>query len=273
MKRVLVTGASSGIGAACALRLAKAGHQVVGISRSGTVPVAHERLQARVLDIRDPDAIERGVREIVGELGRLDAVINAAGVAVAGALEDTPMELVRAQLETNLFGATCLIRAVLPYLREAAPSRLIHVSSLAVRVPLPFQALYCASHAGLNGLCEALRYEMEPVGVRVIVIAPGSVRTGLTANRRTAPAGQAHAEAAGRALAANDRDEEGGVNPERIAAAVEKVLLAQVPPHWKSVGHWHERISVPLRGIVPERLFRKIIRSHYRVADRVFGQV
>lgn len=263
MKRILVTGASSGIGAACALRLAKAGHTVVGISRSGTVPAAHERLQARVLDIRDPDAIEQGVRQIVGELGGLDAVVNAAGVAVAGSLEDTPIELIRAQLETNLFGATCLIRAVLPYLREAAPSRLIHVSSLAVRVPLPFQALYCASHAGLNGLCEALRYELEPLGIRVIVIAPGSVRTGLTANRRTALPGAAHAEAAGRALAANDRDEDGGVHPERIAAAVERALLARGPAPWTSVGHWHERISAPLRGVLPERLFRRIIRSHY----------
>ena len=260
--KILVTGASSGIGAACALRLAKAGHMVVGVSRSGKVP---EGVAGRILDIREPEALERGLREIVAELGGLDALVNSAGVAVGGPLEDTPIDLVRAQLETNLFGATCLIRAAVPYLRDSGGGRLVHVASLAVVVPLPFQALYCAAHAGLNGLCEALRYELEPVGVRVTVVSPGSVRTGLTANRRMATAGAAYAVATGKAMAANDRDEEAGIGAERIAAAVEKALVARVPPERVAVAHWHEKASGPLRKILPERVFRRIIGSHYGI--------
>lgn len=255
-----MTGASSGIGAACALRLAKAGHSVVGVSRSGTVP---DGVSGRILDIRDPHALELGLRDIVGELGGLDALVNSAGVAVAGALEDTPLDLVRSQLETNLFGATCLIRAALPYLRDRDGGRLVHIASLAVEVPLPFQALYCAAHAGLNALCEALRYELEPVGVRVTVVSPGSVRTGLTAKRQKARAGVVYAGAARKVLAANDLDEEAGIPAERIAAVVEKVLARRLPPERVAVAHWHEKASGPLRKVLPERLFRRVIGSHY----------
>jgi NAD(P)-dependent dehydrogenase (short-subunit alcohol dehydrogenase family) len=264
-KAILVAGASSGIGAACALRLARAGHRVVGVSRSGTVPGQHENLSARVLDIRDPAAVELVVRETVGDLGRLDAVVNSAGIAVAGSLEDSSIELIRAQIDTIVLGATYLIRATTPYLRQFAPSRLIHISSIAVDVPLPMQSLYSASHAAVNGLCGSLRYELEPLGVRVIEIAPGNVRTGMTANRRTAPAGDAY-KAAAKAVEANDRYELQGIDPERIAEAVEQVLSARFPPDRRAVGYWHERMSVPLKGILPGRWFRKIIASHYGIS-------
>jgi NAD(P)-dependent dehydrogenase (short-subunit alcohol dehydrogenase family) len=264
-KAILVAGASSGIGAACALRLARAGHRVVGVSRSGTVPCSHENLSARVLDIRDPAAVELVVKETVRDLGRLDALVNSAGVAVAGSLEDSSIELIRAQIETNLLGASYLIRAAAPYLRQFAPSRLIHISSIAVDVPLPMQSLYCASHAGVNGLCASLRYELEPLGVRVIVIAPGNVRTGMTAHRRTAIAGEAY-KAAAKAVEANDQYELHGVESEQIAEAVEQVLFARFPPDRRAVGHWHERMSVPLKGLLPGRWFRKIIASHYGIS-------
>jgi NAD(P)-dependent dehydrogenase (short-subunit alcohol dehydrogenase family) len=264
-KAILVTGASSGIGAACALRLARAGHRVVGVSRSGTVLPGSDNLSARVLDVRDPAAIERTVRDVAADLGRLDAVINAAGVAVAGPLEDTSLDLIRAQLETTLLGAVYLIRTATPYLRQFAPSRFIQISSLASHVALPYQSLYCASHSALNGLCESLRYELEPQGVRVIVIEPGSVRTAITKNRRTAVAGDAYRTAAETALGANDIDEEKGIDPERVASVVEQVLIAQSPPDRRSVGHWQERISLPVRSILPARWFRRIIAAHYRL--------
>jgi NAD(P)-dependent dehydrogenase (short-subunit alcohol dehydrogenase family) len=264
-KAILISGASSGIGAACALRLARAGHRVVGVSRSGTVPVSHENLTSRPLDVRDAEAVERVVREIVKDLGRLDAVVNSAGVAVGGSLEDLPVELIRAQLETNILGASYLIRATARYLRQFAPSRLIHISSLAVDVPLPMQSLYCAAHAAVSSLCDALRYELEPLGVRVIVVAPGSVRTGLTANRRIAPASAAYRVSANKAMEANDRDELNGIDPDRIAQAVERVLMASSPPDRLSVGHWHERLSAPLRLVLPAEWFRKIIASHYGI--------
>lgn len=238
---------------------------MVGVSRSGTVLAGSDNLSARVLDIRDPAAVERTVKDVAGDLGRLDAVINAAGVAVAGPLEDTPIDLIRAQIETTLLGAVYLIRSAAPYLRQSAPSRFIQISSLASRVALPYQSLYCASHSALNGLCESLRYELEPQGVRVIVIEPGSVRTAITKNRRTALAGDVYRNAAGTALGVNDIDEHQGIDAETVALVVEQVLMAQSPPDRRSVGHWQERISLPVRGVLPARWFRRIIAAHYRL--------
>jgi NAD(P)-dependent dehydrogenase (short-subunit alcohol dehydrogenase family) len=264
-KAILVTGASSGIGAACALHLARVGHRVVGVSRSGTILPGSENLSARVLDIRDPAAVERTLKDVVADLGRLDAVINAAGVAIAGPLEDTPIELIRAQLETTLLGAVYLIRAAAPYLRRFAPSRFVQISSLASHVALPFQSLYCASHSALNGLCESLRYELAPQGVGLIVIEPGSVRTALTKNRRTAIASDAYRTCAETALGVNDVDEQQGIDSERVARVVEEALMAQSPPDRRSVGHWQERISLPARGLLPGRWFRRIIAARYRI--------
>jgi NAD(P)-dependent dehydrogenase (short-subunit alcohol dehydrogenase family) len=264
-KVILVTGASSGIGAACALRLARAGHRVVGVSRSGTVLPGSDNLSARVLDVRDPAAVERTVKDIAGDLGRLDAVINAAGVAVAGPLEDTPIDLIRAQLETTLLGAVYLMHTAAPYLRQFAPSRFIQISSLASHVALPYQSLYCASHSALNGLCESLRYELEPQGVRVIVIEPGSVRTAITKNRRTAIASDAYRAAAETALGVNDVDERQGIEADTVAQLVEELSMAESPPDRRSIGHWQERISLPVRAVLPARWFRRIIAAHYRL--------
>ncbi len=246
------------------MRLARAGNHVLGVSRSGTVPEAAPQLVARALDIREPEASALAVAALIQEYGRLDAVVNAAGVAVAGPLEDTPLEFVRAQLETTLFGAVYLFRAAAPYLRRFAPSSFVQISSIGAHVALPYQSLYCASHFALSGLCQSLQYEMAPTGVSVALIEPGSVRTGLTANRRTAPAGAAYTKAAQAALDINDADERGGINAGHVASAVEKTIMHGSAPGRQSVGHWHERITLPVQRFLPARLFRKIIGSHYR---------
>ncbi len=241
------------------------------MSRSGKVPEFQRegqnegQLLARSLDIRDPAAIDRSLADVVEEFGRLDAVVNAAGIAVAGPLEDTPLNLVRAQLETNLMGATYLVRAALPYLRRFAPSRFVHISSIAAHVALPYQSLYSASHFAMSGLCQSLSYEMEPHGVRVTLVEPGSVRTELTQNRSTAEAGKSYRAIAGIALDVNDADEKAGVDPDAVARVVEGVLMSQSGPSRRSVGHWHERVTLPVQRLLPASMFRRIIKAHYKI--------
>ncbi len=278
-KRILVTGASSGIGRACVLRLAAAGHRVIGVSRSeiatdaksGPGPLSGNIEYLR-MDIADADTVQQTVEEAVSRMSRLDAVINSAGIAVAGSLEDTPLELVRSQMETNLLGAIYLTRAAVPHLRRSAPSCLIHVSSLAGEVALPYQALYCATKFGLNGLCEALRYELEPQGIRVISVQPGSVQTELTKNRQTVAASEPYQASANAALAVNDADEESGVGPDVVAQMVEEAICDEKAMGWQTVGHFKERITVPARRLLPDRWFRRIIASHYAIASAHFKQ-
>lgn len=272
-KRILVTGASSGIGRACALRLAAAGHQVIGVSRSGAPdaksgPVLPSgNIEYFRMDIADADTVQQTVEEVVSRMSRLDVVINSAGISVGGSLEDTPLELVRSQMETNLLGAIYLTRAALPYLRHSAPSSLIHVSSLAGEVALPYQALYSATKFGLNGFCEALRYELEPQGVRIISVQPGSVRTEMTKNRQTVAASEPYRTSADAAMAVNNADEESGVDPDAVAQMVEEIICDEKAIGWQTVGHLRERISVPARRLLPDLWFRRIIASHYGIAS------
>jgi NAD(P)-dependent dehydrogenase (short-subunit alcohol dehydrogenase family) len=266
---ILVSGASSGMGAACALRLARAGHQVIGVSRSGTVPrdpygvLPPENLTARVLDLRDREEVEQTVNAVAGDFGRLDAIVSAGGIAIAGPFEDASPALIRDQIETNLLGPIHLIHAALPHLRRFAPTRLVQVSSIASRVALPYQAAYSATQAAVSALCQSLRYELEPQGVRVVVIEPGNVRTGLTANRRTSIGGDTYRAAAESALRINDKDELSGIDADRVARAVERALTARSHPYRCSVAHWHERITIPLERLLPARCFRRVIAAHY----------
>jgi NAD(P)-dependent dehydrogenase (short-subunit alcohol dehydrogenase family) len=273
----LVTGASSGIGAATAHHLAASGWTVIGASRSGTIGTPEgtragaasgeppARVTPATLDVTEAAAADRLITHIVGEHGRLDAVVNAAGIAVAGPLEDMPPELAARQIEVNLVGAVYITRAALPHLRQAAPAHLVHVSSLAGEVPLPFQAPYCAAKAGLEGLCRALRFELEPHGVRVTVVQPGSVRTGLTASRETADPSGAYRPAASNALIRNDEDERAGIPPQAVARAIDAVVSGADPRDVVPVAHFHERMVLPAWRWLPGSLVRRGICRHYRL--------
>src|SRR5262249_36323393 len=150
---VLVTGASSGLGRAAAGELDRRGHRVYGGSRSpapGSGPTV--RMEAVRLDVDDDASVEAAFREIVDREGRLDAVVNAAGFGIAGAIEDTRVEEARAQFETNVFGVLRVCRAALPVFRRQGAGTIVNVSSIAGRVSLPFQGFYSASKFALEGL-------------------------------------------------------------------------------------------------------------------------
>src|SRR5688572_13352137 len=178
-RRVLVTGASSGIGWQVAAHLVASGWRVFAASRRALAPPGCTGL---TMDVDDDTSVTRALADV----GPLDAVVLCAGWGLAGAIEDTPAAEARAQLETNFFGAHRVVRAVLPAMRERRCGHVVIVSSLAATVPLPYQAFYSASKAALSSYAEALRLELAPSGVRVCCIEPGNFRTGFTGSRRRA---------------------------------------------------------------------------------------
>ncbi|HEY7513654.1 MAG TPA: SDR family NAD(P)-dependent oxidoreductase, partial [Vicinamibacteria bacterium] len=155
---VLVTGASSGIGAATARLLAERGHRVFGASRS---PATIPGVDAIRMDVRDEDAVAAGVGEVLARGRRLDALVCCAGLGVFGSVEETSLARARAQLETNYFGTLLPVRAVLPGMRARGAGRIVVVGSLAGRAPIPFQAHYSASKAALDALVLSLRNELH----------------------------------------------------------------------------------------------------------------
>lgn len=186
-KVVLVTGASSGIGQACAELLSARGHTVYGTSRKPPPePARHRMLE---LDVTRDDSVQKAVATVLEEQGHLDVVVNNAGYALAGPIEDTSIEEARHQLDTNFFGVLRVCKAVLPSMRARGSGLIVNVSSLGGMVGLPFQGLYSASKFALEGLTESLRQEVAPFGVQVTLLQPGDVRTAITDNRVRARGG------------------------------------------------------------------------------------
>jgi len=259
-KVALITGASAGIGRACADRLAAAGWIVVGASRRGT---AGEGWSGIAMDVDDDRSVEEGVTQVVARQGRIDALIAAAGWGLAGSVEFTPIDEAKAQIETNFWGAVRAVQRVLPTMRAQRRGRLVLVSSIGGIVALPFQGYYSASKFALEGLAEALAYEVAPFGVDVTLVEPGNISTDFTANRRTAktPDNNAYGDALDKAIALMERDEANGPPPTTVAAAVEKVLTSRRPPRRISVGKADERIGLLAKRLLPFRLFEAAARS------------
>ena len=256
---VLITGASSGIGKACAEHLAARGYRVFGAQRHAVGD--HTRagdVEYLTMDVDDDDSVNRTIRIVLEKADRLDAVVNNAGFALMGSVEDTSIEEAKAQMETNFFGVLRVCRAALPIMREQGRGHIINISSLAGVLGLPFNGLYSASKFALEGMTESLRLEVRRFGVSVVLIEPGDFRTQLPAKRRIASASEtndAYREAFTRFKASQDKDESKAPTPEPVAHLVERVLRSDAPSARYSIGMLGQRIVVPLKRLLPQRVF------------------
>jgi NAD(P)-dependent dehydrogenase (short-subunit alcohol dehydrogenase family) len=178
----LVTGASSGIGEAAARELHRAGFTVYGTSRKAAVGEQRDGVTFLPLDVTDDRSVAVAVSEVLGRSGRIDVLVNNAGLGIAGAAEESSVEQARALFETNLFGSMRTIRAVLPHMREQGSGRIINLSSVLGLVPSPFGALYAATKHAMEGYSESLDHEVREHGVRVLLVEPGYTRTSFDAN-------------------------------------------------------------------------------------------
>jgi len=267
---ILITGASSGIGKACATHLAHQGDHVYGTSRRRRPPNAlYTMLQ---MDVREDDEVEAGVQEILSREGRLDVVINNAGFGYSGAVEDTSVEEARAMFETNVFGALRLCRAVLPTMRAQGHGTIINIGSIGGIIGLPYQGLYCATKFALHGMTEALRMEIKALSldIDVVLVAPGDIHTDFPANRQTTRATKQDTESAyvahhQRVRAAFEADELNGAAPSRVAQIVGKIVRDPSPKARYLVGGFDEKLAVHLKPLLPARLFDWILMREYEM--------
>lgn len=265
---VLITGASSGIGRACADLLAQHGFVVYGASRSAPEGRTETGWIPLRMDVRDDASVIQTLDRILGEAGQLDAVVNNAGVGTAGAVEDTSVKEALDLFQTNFFGSLRVCRAVLPLFRALGKGTIVNVSSLGGRIGLPFQGLYSASKFALEGLTEALRMEVRPFGVRVVLVEPGDFRTGFTAHRQRAAAAQtndAYRDQFATALRRAERDEEEGGDPRAVARLVLRILQHPNPRLRYTVGNPFQRLAVHARRVLPDRFVEWSIMRYYRV--------
>jgi len=259
-KVALVTGASSGIGAAIAAALAKSGYRVFGASRHPDA--SSNEIETIVMDVDDDASVASAVAGVMQRAGRVDAVINSAGWALMGPIEETSIAEARAQMETNFFGVLRVCLAVLPIMRAQKSGYIVNISSLAGVFGNPFSGLYSASKFALEGLSESLRFETRPFGVRVALIEPGDTQSQLPARRRTvagASAQSAYAEAFGRLQKGQAKDEASAPSAEGVADVVARILAAPNPRLRHSVGMAGQRIVVVLKRVLPYSWFERIV--------------
>ena len=265
---VLVTGASSGFGAAIAEALHARGFCVYGTTRAVPAPEPGGGYRAIAMDVDSDASVTAGIEGILRDRGRIDVLVNNAGFGVAGAIEDTTVEEARAQMETNLFGTHRLCRAVLPVMREQRSGRIVNMSSLAGLVSVPFQAFYCATKFAVEAYTESLRMEVRPFGIHVSMIEPGDFATGFTARRRMVRASgpsSAYDERCRAAVGRMAEDELG--NPE-IGPVVRKVVAvveSQKPRLRYPVANLLQRTMVALRPALPPSWFEFLVMHNYGI--------
>jgi NAD(P)-dependent dehydrogenase (short-subunit alcohol dehydrogenase family) len=261
---VLITGASSGIGRACAEYLHQRGHRVYGASRRAqSAPFTTIQM-----DVDRDLSVKQGVDLVLKNEARLDVVVNSAGFALAGSIEDTSITEARSQLETNFFGALRVCRAALPVMKAQRFGYIVNISSLGGLIGLPFQGLYSASKFALEGMSEALRMEARLLGIRVVLVEPGNFSTQLTSNRQRAAQSRqnpAYLEEFTHALAVVEADEMRGASPEKIASLIERIIRDPSPRLRYTTGPVLERAAVALKKVLPPRLFEWGVMKYYRL--------
>jgi NAD(P)-dependent dehydrogenase (short-subunit alcohol dehydrogenase family) len=260
---VLVTGASSGIGLACATYLAGRGYRVYGTSRRAGA--AQEGSVAMlVADVTDDRSVEQAVAAVLDREGRLDIVVNNAGMGIAGPVENTSIEEAKRQIEVNFFGAFRVCRAVLPAMRSQRSGYIVNIGSIGGLIAIPYQALYSASKFALEGLSESLRMEVRPFGVKVVVIEPGDHKTAITENRTEMTGGtDAYRQSFQAALARTAHDEQNGPGPEQIARLLYRIVNTRNPRLRYTIGPATQRAAVWLKRLLPYSVTEYSMRSYF----------
>jgi NAD(P)-dependent dehydrogenase (short-subunit alcohol dehydrogenase family) len=267
---VVVTGASSGIGEACARFLSQRGHRVYGFSRraAGTGNTGDHGVIHLSMDITGDLSVKQAVGLVLQREGRIDIVVNSAGIGIAGAIEETSIEEARTQLEVNFFGVLRVCREVLPAMRARGAGYIINIGSIGGLIAIPYQGVYSASKFALEGLSESLRMEVKNFGIRVVVVEPGDHKTSFTENRRLTDESSGNSpyrDRFQRAVARMAADEQSNPGPERIARLVYKIITTANPRLRYTIGPGSQRAAVLLKRIAPYSLVEKAMTSYYGV--------
>lgn len=258
---VLIVGASKGIGLEMARLLQGQGHTVYGTSRN---PANSSVKDVRLLplDVADEQSIAAAVQTILDEMGRIDVLINNAGYDLYGAAEDTSMQELDAQIDTNFYGAVRTIQRVLPIMQRQGTGKIINISSLGGMLALPFNSAYAASKYALEGYSESLRYELLPFNVFVSLVEPGQIRTDTLDTSIISVKRSGHYPADAIAERARVLGRAADLRPEHVARVVGKVVAAQRPRLRYAVGSQVPMV-IWMRRMLPEALFERFIMQQF----------
>jgi NAD(P)-dependent dehydrogenase (short-subunit alcohol dehydrogenase family) len=255
----LVTGASSGIGLVTAQSLAQAGYRVFGTSRKAVA--SPSGITMLVCDVTDEASVKSLVDEVVKQAGRIDLVVNNAGVGLLGGAEESSIGQAQRLFDVNVFGVARVINAVLPIMRAQKGGRIINMSSILGLIPSPFNAFYASTKHAIEGYTESLDHEVRRFGIRVVLVEPGVTRTSFEENLTRADQPMAaYAEDRTRSEALMRKWVETGDDPQVVADTVVQAATAAKPKLRYSAGKQSGQVRA-LRRYLPASVFDKIMRK------------
>ncbi len=265
-KVVLITGASSGIGKAIALFLSEKGMTVYGTSRTlkddSNLPFTFV-----ALDVLNVETIQKAVATIIDKEGRLDVLVNNAGMGITGPIEDTPTDEMRSVFNTNLFGPIDVMKAVLPQMRKQQSGKIINVTSIAGYMGLPYRGMYSASKGALELVTESIRMEVKNFGIDIVNVAPGDFATNIAAGRYHTPVfeNSAYKKVYEENLALMNSHVDSGMDPIEMAKAIFKVINTEKTKIHYKVGGFMEKFSIVLKRVLPDNMYEKLLMNHYKL--------
>ncbi|MGB8641387.1 MAG: SDR family oxidoreductase [Nitrososphaeraceae archaeon] len=275
---VVVTGSSSGIGFETSLLLAKSGfytyatvHKLEGEGSRQIIDIAKkEKLPLEVvqLDVNSDESVTDTFNLIVKKHNRIDVIVNNAGYALGGALEETSMDEIRKQFETNFFGAVRVMRAAIPFMRSQRSGKIINITSMGGRISIPLSTFYHGSKFALEGVSESLQYELEPFGIKMILIEPGAVGSNFwksikIANGATSP-NSPYTQLADNMSKTFKKMEENAMHPFEVAKTILDVVTSDDPQLRYVVGNDATKI-IEARQNMSDKEFGNLIKDQFKI--------
>lgn len=264
-KVILITGASTGLGESIATYLAQRGHIVYGTSRQAGL--SKQSVKMLAMDVTDPVSVQQAVDQIMQQEGRLDVLINNAGLGIAAPVELLSLTDVERVFDTNILGVIRTIQAALPSMRQQRSGLIVNISSIAAEAGLPYRGAYSASKAAVERLTEALRLELSPFGVQVCSVQPGGTRTDINKNRLKASiaADSIYKATFDRTYELIDQSVSDGIESSVFGPLLETIIQSPQVKRLYRVGKPLEKFSVILKRILPTTIYERMIRNHYEM--------
>ena len=265
-KVILVTGGSSGLGAAICEHLSSQGYKVYGTSRKAA-DSGNSKYTMLEMDVCDRNSIQTALSTIIQKEGRLDVVINNAGLGMAAPLEESSDKDIDKLFSTNFRGVINVTQLLLPQMRKQKSGLFINITSIAAEIALPYRGLYCASKAAVEKMTEAMRMEIKDYGIQACTFQAGDIKTNINSNRLTAEISKdsVYAENFQRINNEIHSDVNNAMSPYFYAEKIAKIIESKKVKRTYVAGKFIQRLSRFLSRILPGTWFEKIILNHYKL--------
>lgn len=260
IKTCIITGASSGIGRATAIKMLSEGYKVYDLSRHDASTAGIKHIDC---DVTDDESVKAAIANVVSAEGNIDILINSAGIAISGAVEFTAEDTANRQFDVNFWGMVRMNNAVIPVMRKQNRGKILNISSVAAQYSLPFQAYYSASKAAINSYSMAVANELRPFGVQMCAIQPGDIASNITASRNKSIMGDdVYNGRISKNLSRIEKDETTGQTPESAARAIAKIAAKKTLKPIYTISFSYKLLCF-IGRFLPGKAINKILYSMY----------